>query len=287
VYEQNRVDFFVSACGEFAYAMNKGLEFSRKRNQERQTTMDQISFGQYSLVYNAFSFVIAAMGAATVFLFLSRSQVSTKYKSAVTISGLVTMIALYHYVRIFNSWDAAYSVLNGVVTPTGRSFNDAYRYVDWLLTVPLLVTELILVMRLSGGEGAKKASKLAFLAVVMVLLGYPGEISNVASTRWLWWCLSMIPFLIIQYELFVGLAASIKAQPEAVRGLVSSARYITVITWLFYPIVFILPMIGLTGASATVGVQVGYSIADVLAKAAFGIFIYTIALRKSEVEGHG
>jgi bacteriorhodopsin len=248
--------------------------------------MDQISFGQYSLVYNAFSFVIAAMGAATVFLFLSRSQVSSKYKSAVTVSGLVTMIALYHYVRIFNSWDAAYSVLNGVVTATGHPFNDAYRYVDWLLTVPLLVTELILVMRLPGSEGPKKASRLAFLAVIMVLLGYPGEISNVASTRWLWWCLSMIPFLIIQFELFVGLAASIKAQPENARGLVSAARYITVVTWLFYPIVFILPMIGLTGGSAKVGVQVGYSIADVLAKAAFGIFIYTIALRKSEVEGH-
>jgi len=248
--------------------------------------METISFGQYSLVYNAFSFVIAAMGAATAFLFLSRSQVSSKYKSAVTISGIVTLIALYHYFRIFNSWDAAYSVVNGVVTATGHSFNDAYRYVDWLLTVPLLVTELILVMRLSGSEGTKKAAKLAFLAVLMVLLGYPGEISNVASTRWLWWVLSMIPFLIIQFELFVGLAASIKAQPESVRGLVSLARYLTVVTWLFYPIVFILPMIGLTGASAIVGVQVGYSIADVLAKAAFGIFIYTIALRKSEVEAH-
>lgn len=96
----------------------------------------------------------------------------------------------------------------------------------------------------------------------------------------------MIPFLIIQFELFVGLAASIKAQPESVRGLVSSARYITVITWLFYPIVFILPMVGLTGANATVAVQVGYSIADVLAKAAFGVFIYVIAARKSEVEMH-
>jgi bacteriorhodopsin len=246
--------------------------------------MDQLSFGQYSLVYNSFSFVIAAMGAATVFLFLSRSQVSAKYKSAVTISGLVTMIALYHYVRIFNSWDAAYTVLNGVVTATGRPFNDAYRYVDWLLTVPLLVTELILVMKLPGNEGTKKASLLAFLAVVMVLLGYPGEISTVASTRWLWWCLSMIPFLIIQFQLFVGLADSIKAQPAGARELVSAARYITVVTWLFYPIVFVLPMIGLSGATARVGVQVGYSIADVLAKAAFGIFIYSIALRKSQVE---
>jgi len=246
--------------------------------------MDPISFGQYSLVYNSFSFVLAAMGAATVFLFLNRSQVAPKYKAAITISGLVTMIALYHYYRIFNSWDGAYSVLNGVVTATGHPFNDAYRYVDWLLTVPLLVTELILVMRLPGNEGPKKATRLAFLAAIMVILGYPGEISTVASTRWLWWCLSMIPFLIIQFELFVGLKDSIAAQPANVRGLVSSARYITVVTWLFYPIVFTLPMLGLAGGSAIVGVQVGYSIADVLAKAAFGIFIYSIAVKKSEYE---
>jgi bacteriorhodopsin len=246
--------------------------------------MDQISYGQYSLVYNALSFVLATMGAATIFLFLSRSQVSSKYKSAVTVSGIVTLIAAYHYFRIFNSWDQAYSVLNGVVSATGRPFNDAYRYVDWLLTVPLLVTELILVMRLPGNEGSKKASRLAFLAVIMVALGYPGEISHVASTRWLWWCLSMIPFLIIQFELFIGLKASIAAQPANARGLVSAARYITVVTWLFYPIVFIFPMIGMNGSSAEVGVQVGYSIADVLAKAAFGIFIYTIAVRKSESE---
>jgi bacteriorhodopsin len=246
--------------------------------------MDPLSFGQYSLVYNAFSFVIAAMAAATIFLFISRSQVSYHYKTALTVSGLVTLIACYHYFRIFNSWDEAYTVLNGVVTATGKPFNDAYRYVDWLLTVPLLVTELIMVMRLSGNEGTKKATRLAFLAVVMVLLGYPGEISNVASTRWLWWCLSMIPFLIIQFELFVGLKDSIAKQPVEARGLISSARYIVVVTWLFYPIVFILPMIGLTGTNAVVGVQVGYSIADVLAKAAFGLFIYNIALKKSHSE---
>jgi bacteriorhodopsin len=246
--------------------------------------MEPLSLGQYSLVYNSFSFVTAAMAAATVFLFLSRTQIASHYKTAVTVSGIVTMIAMYHYFRIFNSWDQAYIVLNGVVTATGRPFNDAYRYVDWLLTVPLLVTELILVMRLSGNEGSKKATRLAVLAVTMVALGYPGEISNVASTRWLWWSLAMIPFLVILFELFVGLRSSIALQPDSVRGMVSSARYITVVTWLFYPFVFVLPMIGLTGASAVVGVQVGYSVADVLAKAAFGLFIYNIALKKTHSE---
>ena len=244
--------------------------------------MEPLSFGQYSTVYNAFSFVLAAMGAATLFLFISRSQIAPSYKTAVTISGIVTAVALYHYFRIFNSWTEAYSVLNDVVTVTGRPFNDAYRYMDWLVTVPLLVTELVLVMRLPGKLGSSKATKLAVLALIMVALGYPGEISKDSNTRWLWWGLSMIPFLIIQYELFVGLKSAIEAQPESTRGMVSTARYITVVTWFFYPIVFILPMIGLSGAGATVGVQVGYSIADVLAKAAFGIFIYNIALAKTQ-----
>ncbi len=244
--------------------------------------MEPLSYSQYSIVYNAFSFVLAAMGAATIFLFISRSQIAPQYKTAVTLSGIVTMVALYHYARIFNSWTEAYSVLNDVVTVTGRPFNDAYRYMDWLVTVPLLVTELVLVMRLPGKLGSSKATKLAVLALIMVALGYPGEISKDSSTRWLWWGLSMIPFLIIQYELFVGLKSAIEAQPESTRGMVSTARYITVVTWFFYPIVFILPMIGLSGAGATVGVQVGYSIADVLAKAAFGIFIYNIALAKTQ-----
>lgn len=246
--------------------------------------MDQITIGQYELVYNFFSFTIAAMGAATVFLWINRSQVASYYRPALTISGLVTFIALYHYLRIFESWEAAYTVVDGTIQASGKKFNDAYRYVDWLLTVPLLLIELILVMRLSKSETFSKSVRLGLLAAVMILLGYPGEVSNVDSVRWMWWALSMIPFLWIMYELFVGLSSSLEAQPESVRGLVNRARWLTVLAWSFYPIVFILPMLGLEGSTASTAIQVGYSIADVVAKAVFGIVIYMIAVRKSEVE---
>lgn len=246
--------------------------------------MDSLTLGQYQLVYNFFSFTVAAMGATTVFLWLNRSQVAKAYRPAVTISGLVTFIALYHYLRIFESWEAAYTVSDGVLQSSGKAFNDAYRYVDWLLTVPLLLVELILVMRLSKKETVSKGVRLGVLAAVMILLGYPGEISSEAGVRWLWWSLSMIPFLWIVYELFVGLKDSMAAQPEAVRGLINRARWLTVIAWSFYPIVFIFPMIGLTGGAANTAVQVGYSIADIVAKALFGLVIYMIAVRKSEVE---
>ena len=246
--------------------------------------MELISPGQYSLVYNAFSFTIAVMGAATVFFFLSRSQVTPPYRTALTVTGLVTLIALYHYVRIFNSWEGAYTLVDGTIKQTGARFNDAYRYVDWLLTVPLLLVELILVMRLSRAETLAKATKLGLLAALMVLLGYPGEISSDPGTRWLWWGLAMIPFVVIVYDLFIGLRSSIASQPPEARGLVSAARWLTVVSWLFYPLVFVFPMIGFTGGAATTAVQVGYTVADVVAKAVFGVLIYMIASRKSEVE---
>ena len=68
------------------------------------------------------------------------------------------------------------------------------------------------------------------------------------------------------------------------RGLVSAARWLTVVSWLFYPIVFVFPMIGFTGGAATTAVQVGYTVADVVAKAVFGVLVFMIAARKSELE---
>jgi len=250
--------------------------------------MDQIttiSLGQYSLVYNALSFTIAVMGASTIFFFLRSFQIGPQYRTALTITGLVTLIACYHYFRIFASWESAFTIVDGVVKPTGPAFNDAYRYVDWLLTVPLLLVELILVMRLPQDQTVRMSVKLGALAALMVILGYPGEVSTTFSGRWLWWAAAMIPFLIIVYDLYVGLKDSIMSQPVSARGLVSTARWLTIGSWTFYPVVFVLPMLGLGGGSAATAVQVGYTIADIVSKALFGLFIYLIAVRKSEAEG--
>jgi len=247
--------------------------------------MGTITVAQYALVYNAFSFTIAVMGAATIFSFLNRSQVAPAYRTAMTLTGIVTLIAGYHYVRIFNSWEASFVVEAGVIRLSGIAFNDAYRYVDWLLTVPLLLIELILVMRLSRAETVSKSVRLGLLAALMVALGYPGEIATDHGTRWLFFALSMIPFSVIVYELFFGLRKSISSQPVEARGLISGACWLTIGSWSFYPVVFVLPMLGIDGATANVAVQVGYTIADIVSKAVLGVLIYLIAVRKSEADG--
>jgi bacteriorhodopsin len=251
--------------------------------------------GQYSLVYNMFSFTIATMTSAFVFFVMARNNLAPKYRISMMVSALVVFIAGYHYFRILNSWDGAYalSTAAGMYQPTGDLFNDAYRYVDWLLTVPLLTVELVLVMGLPKDERGPMAAKLGFLAAAMIVLGYPGEVSSDASlfgARGLWGLLSTIPFVWILYILFTQLGDTIQRQSSRVATLLGNARLLLLATWGFYPIAYMIPMAfpesyPSNAAGTVVALQVGYTIADVLAKAGYGVLIYNIAKAKSEEEG--
>ena len=244
--------------------------------------MENLTFNEYSLIYNAFSFTLATMMTATLFFWLNLNSVAKAYRPAMVVTGLVTFIAAYHYLQIYLSFGAAYDVTNEVVTATGKTFNVAYRYVDWLLTVPLLLIELILVMHLSHSETVKKSATLGVAAALMIVLGYPGEVADDLGTRQFWWYFSMLPFLYIVYSLFFGLRKSIDEQPKEARGLVRTACWVVIVSWSFYPVVYLFPNLGVTGAF--IGVEIGYSIADIIAKAGFGVLIYMIARAKSHSE---
>merc|ERR1711990_820529 len=108
---------------------------------------------------------------------------------------------------MFNSWVDAFVVKspapgqNYEVTLSGIPYNDAYRYVDWLLTVPLLLIELILVMKLPKAVTVELGWKLGVASAVMVALGYPGEIQDDLLVRWIFWALAMIPFCYVVFTL--------------------------------------------------------------------------------------
>ncbi len=248
--------------------------------------MPTLSPNEYSLITNVMSLCCAAMLAGALFFFYSRSQVAPKYRPALLVSALVPTIACYHYFRIYESFSHAYTLTNGLYVASGLPFNDAYRYADWLLTVPLLVIELVAVLALAPDVSRKLILKLSTAAALMIALGYPGEVSHEATTRWIFWGLSMTPWLFIMVTLFTEFSQAISRQSDEVRKLVGSARGLLLITWSFYPIAFLAPMVGLSGSTAECGLQVGYTIADIVAKVGLGIFIYIIAMAKSDAEGY-
>jgi len=245
---------------------------------------------QFQAVYNVLSFALASMMATTVFLWFRSSAVKDQYKSAVLISGLVTFIAAYHYLRIFNSWVEAYHYSVDKVDPvvTGVPFNDAYRYMDWLLTVPLLLIEILLVCKLSDAEYSSKAWNLGLGSALMIVSGYYGELTVTGdlTPRWICWFISMIFFLYIVYELLVGLSAATNSEADAnVKSKIQTAQLVTVISWCTYPIVYLFPMLGIDAAQAVVSIQIGYCASDIISKCGVGILIYQITYAKSNKEG--
>lgn len=248
---------------------------------------------QFQLVYNVLSFSLASMMATTMFLWLKVQSVAPKFQTPVIISGLVTFIAAYHYLRIFNSLVEAYeyNVKDADPQLTGVPFNDAYRYMDWLLTVPMLLMEIVLVMNLTPAEASSQCWTLGAAAAVMIVLGYPGELiieENQLGTRWFYWALAMIPFLYIVYQLLVGLAhATSKETDSAISKKIRLAQIVTVMSWLTYPVVYVFPMLGLAGAQAVVAIQCGYCVSDIIAKCGVGLMIYNITAAKSAAMGTG
>ncbi|MDM7325302.1 MAG: bacteriorhodopsin [Thermus sp.] len=248
-----------------------------------------LTYGQYWLVFNTLSLTIAAMGAAAVFFILARSYVAPRYHIALYLSTLITLIAGYHYLRIFESWVGAYQLVDGIYKFSGKPFNDFYRYADWLLTVPLLLLELILVLGLSAARTWNLGLKLVVASLLMLGLGYVGEVNTEPGPRTLWGALSSIPFFYILYVLWVELTQAIREAKFGPRTLelINATRYVLLMSWGFYPIAYALGTWLPGGPGQEVAIQVGYSLADILAKPIYGLLVYAIARSKSLEEGFG
>lgn len=230
----------------------------------------------YEAVYNTFSLALASMMAATAYVWFRAPAVNEKYQNAVIVAGFVTAIGAYHYMRIFNSWVDAFTYSHGIADPalTGVPFNGAFHFTHWLMTVPLLVIQILMVMQ--TGEN-KKAWAIRISVALIIVSGY-----YVTGENWEGWIVSICFFLYIIYEDFVGLAAAIEKEADpAIKQKLQVAGLTIFISWCTYPIVCLNPM--LTGASplAWVIIQIMYCFSDILCKCGVALVVYQIAYAKS------
>ncbi len=251
--------------------------------------MYELSLNQYNLIVTILSLAVGAMGVAAVFFFAQRSEVLPRYRLSLTLLSLVGLISAYNYYRLYETWQASFVIVNGVVRSTGVPYTDIFRYADWLLTVPLLLTAFVFVLDLSARQARLRSGVLVMLSVEMLALGYPGQIASNIETRWLWWGAAMMPFFIIFYQLYVGLAKTLNAEPMEARTLAKAARLVTVSTWSVYPVLFVLPLLGFTGSTMFIATEAGYAAADIMSKALVGVLICMAATSKSalRVEASG
>lgn len=215
----------------------------------------------------SFWLVSAAMLAATAFFFLERSSVNGKWKTSLTVAGLVTGIAFWHYLYMRGMW-----------IETGSS-PTVYRYVDWLLTVPLQVVEFYLILAAVTTVRGGVFFKLLISSLVMLIAGYLGEagLAPVLPA----FVIGCAAWLYIVYEIFAGETSKINAASGNVASQTafSAMKWILTVGWLIYPVGYYLGYLG--GGVDANSLNLVYNLADFVNKILFGLVIFVAASRDS------
>ena len=214
----------------------------------------------------SFWIVSIAMVAATVFFFMEANRVDTKWRTSLTVAGLVTMVAAVHYFYMREVWVATQD------TPT------VYRYVDWIITVPLQIVEFYLILAAVGAVAGRVFWNLLVASLVMLIAGYLGE---TGYNTWLMFAIGMAGWLYILWAIFAGDAQENLAQaPEGVQSAFKTMRLIVLVGWAIYPIGYV---VGYAGDQVDAGTLNGiYNIADFVNKIAFGLMIWSAATSDSK-----
>ena len=228
---------------------------------------DNLSSGDY--VGMSFWLISMALVAATAFFFVERDRVAGKWKTSLTVSGLVTLIAAVHYFYMRDVWVA-----------TGES-PTAFRYIDWLLTVPLLMIEFYLVLSAVTKVPAGVFWRLLVGTVVMLGFGYWGEINDGANAM-VGFIGGMLGWIYILNEIFRGEASKINAglANANVQGAYKAMLWCVSIGWSIYPIGY---MFGyFFGGADAETLNIVYNLADFVNKIGFGVIIWAAAVADSE-----
>ena len=210
----------------------------------------------------------AIMLASTVFFFVERSDVSGKWRTSMTVAGLVTGIAFWHYLYMREAH------LQGEVTTV-------FRYIDWLITVPLQIVEFYLILAAGTAVTSGLFWRLLGASLVMLVFGFLGEAGLVDATVGV--VLGMAGWLYIIYEIFAGEAAKLSENSNNAGGqfAFNSLRLIVTIGWAIYPIGYFLGYLSGSETTDFGTVNIIYNVADLVNKTAFGLAIWVGATMDS------
>jgi len=221
----------------------------------------------HDIVGTTFYIACNMMLAFTGFFFVQVTQVPKKWSTSVSLSGLVTGIAWYNYTFMRDIWVTEQS------TPT------TYRYVDWLITVPLLMVEFFLILKASGSCPNSVGVKLFLGSLMMLVFGWVAEIDVMAKVPG--FSLAMLCWIYCLFEIFAGEAAGLaqNISNEAAKNAWGTMKIVVSVGWSIYPIGFVAGyFMGFDPATEQAAVNIIYNLADLINKGAFGVIIWAAAM---------
>ena len=217
-----------------------------------------------------------AMGAGTAYFWLMAGNVPKSYRSVMVVAGVICAVACFHYYRMSGLYIEQVALLfdsagNRIEGAEITQFPTAYRYIDWIITVPLLVLKFPLLLNL-GKQGAGLFRTLVAASLAMLILAWVAEESPIGgSTWWITYLLSCAAWFYIVFVLYTQVSAQMATQPAPIVESLKKMRLFVLVGWTIYPVGFLMALAGNDGESIR---EICYNVADVINKVFYGLVCY-------------
>jgi bacteriorhodopsin len=247
-----------------------------------------LSTTQHALIGHFFAVALGAHIVGFLYFLASKDRIAPRYRVATWLSMAVMAASGLLFLRLGLSWDSAFAEVGGRMVRTPDRFDGGLRYVNWLVTVPVLLVQVLYVFDLARARVIRLRIVLVTSGLLMVLLGYVGQFRISSSDSWplVWGTLSSVPFVVLLVVLWQRLTSAVRVLPAEAGRTAGNLRFVFLGFWGLYPIAYLV-QVAFTDANGAVWSQGLFTTADIGSKVLYGVLLAKVLRLRSAADGFG
>ncbi len=241
---------------------------------------------QFEIVLSVFTLTAAVFAAVLVYSLATAGSIAPRYRITSYLTGVVMVSAVLELGLLALRWSGSFSWNGESYTLTGDLFSNGFRYMNWSIDVPVLLTQLLVVAGITGGVFFRRWASFVVAGLAMIWTGYVGQFDEVdgGAQFWIWGAISTVFYLWLLYVAYQTISDARANASESVSRLFGIVWILFLVSWTIYPVAYLMPQIWDT-ANGVVARNLIYSFADISSKAVYGILLAVIAQKVSAEKG--
>jgi bacteriorhodopsin len=245
------------------------------------------SVTQFEVVLGVFTLTAAVFAAVLVYSLATAGTISPRYRLTSYLTGVVMVSAVIELGLLALRWYGGFSWDGSAYVPSGELFSNGFRYMNWSIDVPVLLTQLLIVGGITGAVFFRRWAAFVVAGLAMIWTGYVGQFDEIdgGAQFWLFGAVSTVFYiwlLVVAYRTITDARA--KASP-GVAKMFGAVWILFAVSWSIYPLAYLMPQIW-SDPNGVVARSLIYSFADIASKAVYGVLLAAIAQKLSAEEGY-
>jgi bacteriorhodopsin len=243
---------------------------------------------QFEVVLGVFTLTAAVFAAVLVYSLATAGSIAPRYRLTSYLTGVVMVSAFFELGLLALRWANAFSWDGSEYVQEGDLFSNGFRYMNWSIDVPVLLTQLLIVAGITGLAFRRRWASFVVAGLAMIWTGYIGQFDEIegGAAFWLWGAISTVFYLWLLYVAWQTIRDARGNAPNSVIDKLFGAVWILfLVSWTIYPLAYLMPQLS-ASAEGVVARNLIYSFADIASKAVYGILLAVIAQKLSAVRGY-